>query len=63
MLVTAQHVFVSTVWTIPHLACMVVQMQAGIDAFLHRISGLEGDKAAVEEQLKRTHNMVTCLQV
>lgn len=46
-----------------HLTCTVMPTQAGIDTFLHRISGLEGDKAAVEEQLKRTHNMVTCLQV
>lgn len=37
--------------------------QAGIDTFMHRISGLEGDRAALEEQLKRTHHMVTCLQV
>lgn len=38
-------------------------MQAGIDTFMNRISGLEGDKAGLEEQLRRTHHMVTCLQV
>lgn len=28
-----------------------------------RISGLEGDKAALDEHLRRTQHMVTCLQV
>jgi hypothetical protein len=42
---------------------VLLPMQAGIDTFMNRISGLEGDKAGLEEQLRRTHHMVTCLQV
>lgn len=30
---------------------------------MDRIKGLEGDKTHLEEQLKRTHQAVTCLQV
>lgn len=38
-------------------------LQAGIDTFMHRITGLEGDKAALGEHLKRARETVTCLQV
>jgi predicted nuclease with TOPRIM domain len=38
-------------------------MQAGVDTFMNRIKGLEGDKSHLEEQLKRTQQSVTCLQV
>lgn len=38
-------------------------LQAGIDTFMHRITGLEGDKAGLGEQLRRTRETVTCLQV
>lgn len=38
-------------------------LQAGIETFMLRITGLEGDKAALGEQLRRTRETVTCLQV
>lgn len=40
-----------------------LQLQAGVETFLNRIKGLEGDKTQLEEQLRRTQQAVTCLQV
>jgi hypothetical protein len=45
------------------LVLVLPVMQAGVDTFMNRIKGLEGDKSLLEEQLKRTQQSVTCLQV